>query len=170
MKNLSTAVLCLCFVLSAFISSGQNQKIPLNEPDYNKPKVFQNLPDSISIDAAILSDLFNLSKGQAVVPSSSNRSSAANFQLRGEVVSKTDNAPANALSKSANLAAISSMIVKLSDYTGANFTVSKIVAADGTVQYTGRIINFKSGDLFVLKNINGKLMLIKKDYYALVNE
>lgn len=170
MKNSSTAVLCLCFVLSAFVSNGQNQKIPLNEPDYNKPKAFKNLPDSIIVDAAAISDLFTLSKGQTVAPLFSNRSSTASFQLRGEVVSKTDNVPENIKARSAGPAGLSSMILKLSDYSGANFTISKITNADGTVHYTGRIINFKSGDLFVLQNINGKLMLIKKDYYALVNE
>ena len=170
MKNSSTAVLCLSLVLSALVSNGQNQKIPLNEPDYNKPKIFQNLPDSIEVDAATISGLFNLSKGQTVAPSFSNRATTASFQLLGEVISKSDNMPLNVQARSASHAAISSMILKLSDYNGANFTISKITNTDGTVQYTGRIINFKSGDLFVLQTINGKLMLIKKDYYALVNE
>lgn len=170
MKNSSTTVLCLCFVLSAFVSKAQNQKIPLNEPDYNKPKAFQNLPDSISVDAATLSNLFTFSKGQTVAPSSFNRSTAPVFQFRGEVISKSNNVSLNEKSRSLSSSSLSSMILKLSDYTGANFTVSKITNADGSVHYTGRIINFKSGDLFVLQNINGKLMLIKKDYYALVNE
>ncbi|MBS1919048.1 MAG: hypothetical protein JST17_02235 [Bacteroidetes bacterium] len=170
MKNSGTAVLCLCFVMSAFITRGQNQKIPLNEPDYNKPRVFQNLPDSILLDAATVSDLFNLSKGQTITPESFNRSGTAVFQLRGEVVSKSENTPSNILARSAGVAAISSLILKLTEYNGANFTISKIKNPDGTVRYTGRIINFKSGDLFVLQNNNGKLMLVKKDYYALVNE
>jgi hypothetical protein len=170
MKNSSTAVLCLYFVLSAFVSRGQNQKIPLNEPDYNKPKIFQNLPDSIPVDAATLSNLFTVSKGQTVAPSFTNRSTSASFQLRGEVISKSDNTPLNVQSRAASHAAISSMILKLSDYNGANFTISRITNPDGTAQYTGRIINFKSGDLFVLQTVNGKLMLVKKDYYALVNE
>ncbi|MBS1634111.1 MAG: hypothetical protein JST10_16220, partial [Bacteroidetes bacterium] len=78
--------------------------------------------------------------------------------------------PANTQARTANPASISSMILKLSDYAGSNFTLSKTTNAEGKTNYTGRIINFKSGDLFVLQNIDGKLMLIKKDYYALVNE
>jgi hypothetical protein len=170
MKNPSTAVLCLLFVLFAFISNGQTEKIPLNEPDYNKPKIFGDLPDSIEVDAATISGLFNLAKGATIAPSFSNRSTTANFQLRGEVVSKSDNTPTNGLARSAGHGAINSMILKLTDYNGANFTISKITNPDGTVQYKGRIINFKSGDLFVLQNVNGKLVMVKKDYYALVNE
>lgn len=170
MKNSITALLSSCILAFSFSAFGQAQKIPLNEPDYNRPKAFQNLPDSISVDEGTLAGLFNLSKGQKAAPKFSNRNTASEFQLRGEVVSKSDNTPLNAQAKSAGSGSLSSMIMKLSDYAGSNFTISKITDPDGSIRYTGRIINFKSGDLFDLKNINGKIMLIKKDYYALVNE
>lgn len=170
MKNLSISVFCIFLVLSVFSGYGQEQKIPLNEPDYNKPKVFHNLPDSIPVSDATLSGFFNLSKGEKIVPKYQNRSEVPGFLFRGEVVSKSDDMPANTKARSAGPASIRSMIVKLTDYKGSNFTISKITEADGTIRYTGRIINFKSGDLFILEKVNGNLMLIKKDYYALVNE
>ena len=171
MKNASTAVLCLSLVLSAFVSNGQNQKIPLNEPDYNRPKIFQNLPDSIPVDANTLSGLFNAAKGESVAPTFANRSSAATFLLRGEIISKTDNTTNNLQSRNVNqVSNTSTLILKLSDYNSTNFTLSKITSPDGTIKYTGRIINFRSGDLFVLQNVNGNLVLVKKDYYTLVNE
>lgn len=170
MKNLSSAVLSLCLVLSTFVIHGQEQKIPLNEPDYNKPKIFQNLPDVIPVDVSFLSGLFTVSKGQTVTPSAYNRPTIASSFLRGEVVSKSDDKPSNLQARSAEPGSISSMILKLSDYTGANFSLSKISDPDGNIRYTGRIINFKSGDLFVLQNVNGEFFLIKKNFYDLVNE
>ncbi|MBS1633816.1 MAG: hypothetical protein JST10_14725, partial [Bacteroidetes bacterium] len=93
MKIVSITVLSFLFIFSAFRSWGQNEKIPLNEPDYNKPKVFQNLPDTIPVEASSLASLFSLSKGQKVAPDFSNKSATTGFQLRGEVISKSDDVP-----------------------------------------------------------------------------
>lgn len=162
MKNLSTSVLSLCFILSALCSFSQNQKIPLNEPDYNKPKLFQNLPDSIVIDVSTLDNICNAQKGQNISIGFSDRSSFFASQFRTDVISKSSGVFNNRNPKT--------VILNLPDYAGANFTVSKIVKPDGTTAYTGRIINFKSGDLFELENKNGQYILVKKNYYELVNE
>ena len=46
MKHLKLSGFCLlCMLFCATVSA--QDKVPLNEPDYNKPKLFNNLPDKI---------------------------------------------------------------------------------------------------------------------------
>ena len=49
MKYLLLPGLCLLFCFTCASTSAQN-KIPVNEPDQNKPKLFTNLPDKIPVD------------------------------------------------------------------------------------------------------------------------
>jgi hypothetical protein len=43
MKNLRTTLIGVCITLSSFAATAQNNTVPINEPDYNKPKLFQHL-------------------------------------------------------------------------------------------------------------------------------
>lgn len=49
MKTIRTTVLCVCITLYNLSSFAQEQKILINEPDYNKPKLFSHLPDKIPV-------------------------------------------------------------------------------------------------------------------------
>jgi hypothetical protein len=66
MKNLRTPVLCACLMLSSLLSIGQTNKVPLNQPDYNRPKLFSNLPERISINPDSFLDLQNRQAGTSV--------------------------------------------------------------------------------------------------------
>ena len=159
MKNFRTAMLCVCIALCSLCSSAQkqDQSIPFNKPNYNKPKLFINLPDSISISVDNLNSLFNTQLGRA---SSLNLSDNSTFRFEGQVMSTS--------SKYGNT--IKSVVIRSTNYNGATLTISKTMNADGTISYSGRIISFQSGDLFELQNKDGHLTLVKRNFYDLVNE
>lgn len=158
MKNLRTTVLCAVLALSATGSFAQekNKAVPVNEPDYNRPKLFAGLPDKIQVSAETLGSLFNTALGRSA---SITVSEESHFQFNGEVISSGI--------KSQN---VQSVVIRSTNYNGAVFSVSKTNNADGTVSYRGRIISFKHGDFYNLENQNGQYTLVKKNYYDLVNE
>jgi len=144
-------------MLFSFCTYAQDQKLPVNEPDYNKPKLFNSLPDYVQVNIANLSALLNSPLGHDV---SINLGSNSPFIFEGHVVSTA--------SKYENT--IQSVVVRSTNFPGARLTFSKITNADGTFSYTGRIISFQHGDLFELQNQNGQFALIKKKFNDLVNE
>lgn len=157
MKNLRTPVLCTCLMLFGLFSMAQVQKIPINEPDYNKPKLFSNLPDKISFNPDGFLGLMNKQPGVAISASLSDKQQ---IPFEGTVVS----------SVTGNEGKMQSVVIKSTNYNGAIFSMSKVTNDDGSVTFNGRLISFKHGDAFVLQKTEGHYMLIKKNYYDLVNE
>jgi hypothetical protein len=159
MKNLRTTLIGVCITLSCLSATAQNNTVPINEPDYNKPKLFQHLPDVITVNVEDLNSLLNKQVGKSISINLADKSQSA-FQLEGEVVSETlqpDNGS-------------QTISIRSSNYPGASFTLSRITNLDGTVRYSGRIISFKHGDLLELQQRNGQWMLVKRNFYDLVNE
>ncbi|HUR64821.1 MAG TPA: hypothetical protein VMZ03_00600 [Chitinophagaceae bacterium] len=154
MKNLRTAVLCAGIALCSLGSYAQGT-VPVNEPDYNKPKLFSQLPDKIQVNTADLASLFNTSVGKATNLAFADDT---HLQFEGEVIS------------SGNQNTLQSMVIRSTNFNGARFTLSRITNPDGSVTYRGRIISFKHGDLLELQNQNGQYVLVKKNFYDLVNE
>ncbi len=155
MKNLRTFLLCACIALCALSASAQNESVPLNEPNPNKPKLFAALPDLIPVNINSFTDLLNSEVGTSVnIPVNSA------FRFQGQVVSTA--------SKYEN--SIRSMVIRSVNYTGARLTFSRITNADGSVSYTGRIISMDHGDLYELQNIEGQYSFKKKNFYDLINE
>ncbi len=159
MKSLRTTILCVSISLCSLCSFAQkpDQSIPFNKPNYNKPKLFSNLPDSISISIDNLNSLFNTQVGRA---SSVYLSDNSIFKFEGLVMSTS--------SKYGNT--MNSVVIRSTNYNGATLTISKTMNADETISYSGRIISFQSGDLFELQNKDGHLTLVKRNFYDLVNE
>ncbi|HOZ69175.1 MAG TPA: hypothetical protein PLU11_09155 [Chitinophagaceae bacterium] len=157
MKTFRATMLCVVLTLSAIVSNSQEQKIPLNEPDQNKPRLFSNLPDKIPVTLTNIDNILSAPVGR----NSQFRLSEDNtLQFAGEVVSTA--------SKYNN--SIQSVVIRSDDFNGARLTISKITNPDGSIRYSGRIISFKHGDLYELENQDGQLVLVKKNYYELVNE
>lgn len=158
MKNLKLSGICLLWMMYSAIASAQG-KIPLNEPDNNRPKIFSSLPDQIPVD---INELKNFVHGSneagAGVQLRSANSKLSGFS--GKIVSSASKFQNN----------MRSVVVRLDNFNGATLTLSSSEQPDGTVIYTGRIINFKSGDLYELQKVNDAYFLIKKNYYELVNE
>ena len=156
MKNTSTLVISMIFSCITILTQAQEKSIPINEPNYNKPKLFQNLPDKIAVDASTLESLFRLDVNHAA------NINTTGIQIQGNVSSK--NSIRNDVTQS------STIIIGLTNYPGANFTLTKTSNPDGTISYAGRIISFQHGDLFELQNQKGNWALVKRNNYELINE
>lgn len=157
MKNLRTAVLCAGLALCSLGSYAQEKPALVNEPDYNKPKLFTGLPDQVQLNTEDLGNLFNaqLGRGTSLQLSDDNQ-----FRFEGEVVSSG--------SKYQNT--LQSVVIRSTNFNGANLTVSRVTNADGSVVYRGRIISWAHGDLYELQQRDGKYLLVKRNFYDLVNE
>jgi hypothetical protein len=157
MKNLSIAVLGMCCMLCNLCSSGQVNnvpiKVPLNEPDYNKPKLFADLPDRVNFNPGNLSNLFDLQVGQSV-----NIPVSPGVDFSGQVVSKSDDP------KSA------SVVVRLTNRVGARLVFTKITDSDNTVKYIGRIISLQHGDSYEIVSENNQYYFKKQGLYDLIAE
>jgi hypothetical protein len=160
MKNLRTSFLCACITICSLGSAAQQQDhtIPINQPNLNKPKLFQALPDNVPVSIDNLATLLKTPMGSTV---GINLSDKVTFRFEGQVIS--------AVSKYNNT--IQSVVINSTNYPGARLTLSRISNGDGSVSYTGRIVSFKHGDLFELKKQqDGSFILIKRNFYELVNE
>jgi hypothetical protein len=117
----------------------------------NKPKQFSSFPEVINCSEQQLASIFNAAPGQNI-----NLSFSDNFTFSGTVKSN--------LVKYANL---QSAVIVSPDYSNTVFGVSKIINADGSLSYTGRIINKNYFDGFELKKNtagNYQLKKIETDY------
>jgi hypothetical protein len=158
MKNLRTSLLFVCIAFSGMYSFAQTtQALRNSDPNSNKPKLFQSLPENISVSVDNLNNLVNTPVGNSV---SVNLSDNSQFQFEGQVVSSSTKEDNN----------IQTVVIRSTNYNGARLTLSKITNADGTITYSGRILSFQHGDLLELKNQNGHFTLAKRKFNDLVNE
>lgn len=148
--------LALCTGIISVGAAAQTSTVPQNEPDYNKPRLFQNYPEKIAINTDAFTFLFKAAVGSTV----ETTIGGSNFRFAGEVVS--------AASKYENR--IISVVIRSSNFPGACLTLSKLTNQNGVVSYTGRIISKDHGDVYVLKQENGTFSMNKKNYYDVVNE
>lgn len=158
MKNLRTKLFCAFITLFSLNSAVQAQQIPLNEPDYNKPRLFDNLPAEIPISIDKLNSLVNERTGTSISTNISSGVVTAPFQ--GQVISS--------VSKYADK--LQTVVIKSTNYHGATLYISKVTLEDGRIKYNGHLMSFQHGDLYILQQKNGEFSLVKKNYYDLVNE
>ena len=154
MKYLKPGILCLFTICICAITSAQKILNP-KEPEIKKARLFNDIPDRVSVVASKLTPLLALKKGEITSISFSDK-----ITFKGTVAStasKYDDA-------------IRSIVIKLDDCPGATLTVSRIKKADGTEYYRGRIISFQHGDCFELKTENGQYILVKKNFEDMVND
>ena len=136
----------------------QEKAIP-NVPDYKKPALFVSFPDKIPVDVNELRSLFSTdaARGNDAVLSFADKKLPG---FNGKIVSMS--------SKYNN--SIRSVVIRSTHFNGATLTLSSSTTTDGAARYTGRIISFQHGDLFVLQKENEQYYLIKKKYHELINE
>lgn len=152
MKNLSTAVLSVCITLCSLCAAAQKD-VPINEPDYNKPRLFADLPDRINFNPANLTNLFQLQVGQTA-----NIPLTGSFTLTGVVVSTANNDN------------VISVVIKSTNRIGARLTFTRVVNDNKTVKYIGRIMSLQHGDVYEIVSENNQYYFQKKGLYDLVNE
>ena len=148
----------LLFIIFTATSFAQN-RATINEPDYNKPALFANFPDKIPVTIDELKSLFSndAAKGKDVAFNFADRKLPG---FNGKLISIT--------SKYNN--SIRSVVIRSTNFNGATLTLSSSTTTDGAASYTGRIISFQHGDLFVLEKQNDQYFLIKKKFHELINE
>ncbi len=147
----------LLLFISFLQAAAQEKKIPLTEPDYNKPKLFTSLPDMIPVTTEDMKQLLTGEEGQ---PASLRLDSKAIPAFRGAVTSRATKYEG----------AIQSVVLRSADFNGATLTLSAVKQPDGSVAYTGRIISMQHGDLFELKRTEEGYFFIKRNFYDLINE
>lgn len=158
MKNLISPVLCACLTICSLFSAAQTPKFTLNEPNYNKPRLFDNLPEVIPVSTANLDDLLNTKTGVSINTTFSSDVRTAPFE--GKVVSS--------VSKYADK--VQTVVIRSTNYNGATLSISKVTSDDGSIKYNGRLVSFQHGDLYVLQQKDGAFVLLKKNYYEVINE
>lgn len=155
MKSLKTGAICVLLSLCAFGANAQQTAAPFNEPDYNKPKIFADLPQRMQLNVDVLETLLNTEVGKNI-----NVFIAPGFNFHGVIVSKSD----------ASSAHTQSVVIKSINRQGATLTFTRNQNEEGGYSYLGRILSFKHGDAFEVAQEDGKLVLVKKELYDLFNE
>ena len=145
------ALLTICYLHS----SSQGTTPPVNEPDYNKPKLFSDLPDNLNLRLGDLETLLDLPEGAQV-----NATIANGLTLVGTVVSKSN--PADVSSKT--------VVIKSPTRHGTTFTFTRIKKDDGSFSYIGRMLSKGSGDALVIVKEGTNYLIRKKGYYEIINE
>jgi len=157
MTILKTGALCVllnAMALTAF--SQNNSKLYLvNKLDYNKAKLFSDLPQKFKIDIKSLESLLDLPVGEGV-----NMALTGNARYLGIVVSKSDNQDPN----------VKSVVIKSKNRQGSVFSFARIKNIDGTYMYSGRILSLNHSDAFELHRENGEYVLTKKHLYDIFME
>lgn len=153
MKTFKFIVLGALFSLSYFYSGAQEEKLPINQPNYNQPRLFDDVPQKVDVRISDMETLFNLSVGASVTAKFSKT-----FYLQGTVVSKS------------NDASVKSVVIKATNRRGAVFTFTQITDKEGNSVYRGRILSRDNSDAYELVKEDGNYFLKKKNYHELVTE
>jgi hypothetical protein len=150
---LKTFALGALLTLGYLHSTAQKASVPLNEPDYNKSKLFADLPQRMNLKVKEMEALFSLPVGTVI-----NTQATDQLKLQGTIVSKAEDAT------------LKSVVIRSTNKQGAIFTFTKIVSADGSYNYIGRMISRQHGDAFEIVKENGQYVLNKIGVYDLLSE
>lgn len=151
-KLLSTA-LAVC-LLSLHSFSQEINFRSAKEKEVNKTALFSNAAERVSISNNLIQNLFSLPAGKGTTIRFAN-----NLQLVGHVVTN-DQQP--------NL---QTFTMKCTNYPGALLTISKVTLQDGSVIYTGAILNQESKDIIMLeKDDAGNYAWQKKNLSDLIED
>ena len=154
MKKPKSIAIGVLFAL-CYLNLSAQETIPLNEQNYNKPQLFSDLPDRMSLDLSALQHLFSLSRGASI-----KQQLSENFVLKGIVVSKTEATPNSP---------VTTVVIRCTSRPGAVFTFTKVVI-DESVIYRGRILSRNNSDALDIVKINNQYFLQKKNYNDIMSE
>lgn len=161
MNNRQVSGIRLLYILCLFCSFSlqAQEKAPLREPDYNKPKLFNNLPASMQVDKQDLLNIISVStqKNQEIkLPLASGRVSPFTGKI-AHVYSEDDQQ-------------LRTITIQSTNFNGAMLTLSSVTNTDGTVSFVGRIFSYQHGDAFELQEKNNQYFWIKKNLREMMTE
>jgi hypothetical protein len=152
-RKLLSTVLATC-LLSLHSFSQEINFRSAKEKETNKKALFSNAAERVSIGTNFIQKVFELPKGKGTTIKF-----ADNLQLVGEVV--TNDLQPN----------LQTITMKCTNYTGALLTISKVTLKDGSVMYTGAILNQQSKDIIMLeKDATGNYAWQKKNLSDLIED
>jgi hypothetical protein len=106
---------------------------PLNQPVSNKPLLFASLPQKLECNLEEIDKLFMSEPSQKLQLQLNNQ-----LHLDGVVAEKVQQSPE-----------VLSINFKSVNYSGALFNISRIIQ-NGTIRYSGRIVNKENGDVLLM--------------------
>jgi len=136
-------------------SFAQEQKIPVNEPDYNKPKLFADLPQKMDLHVAAFENIFQQQVGSNVRLQVTDA-----LVFEGTIVSRSD----------AQDAGSRSIVIRSTNRQGATFTITQSNGTSGTPSYIGRIMSRNNSDAYEIAMEKGQYVLLKKNLYDMISE
>lgn len=157
MKFLKTSAIGVLLSVCMFQAEAQQdvKKLPVSQYDYNKPKLFKDLPERIKAPLKSFDNIFDLEIGKTV-----DLPFDGDFKFSGTVISKAEDAVAN----------VKNIVVKSTNRIGATLALSRIINADNTISYSGTIMSFQHADAYQVTYDNGLYFLVKKGLYDLFEE
>lgn len=152
-----TGLVLIALLFTTLANAQYKEHAPLNEPDFNRPRLFEKLPAEIPVSTAELNRLLS---GEITVGKQADTgdADAKLSPFKGTVVS------------AAKEQKMRSVVIRTEAFNGATLTLSSFTNPDGTVTYRGRIISFKHGDAYELQQRDNQYVLVKKNFYELVYE
>lgn len=154
MKQPIAGVIFFLLSLCSITTAAQKENL-INEPDYNKPQLFADLPQKFDVNIPALETLLDLPVGQAIdIPMVQNK------RYQGVVVSKS----------SPSDPAVKSVVINSTNKQGATFTFTRIRNEDGSFDYIGRIMSYNNSDAFELVKEGTSYRLVKRHLYDLFSE
>lgn len=150
-------LLYIICVFSGFSLQAQ-EKAPLREPDYTKPKLFNSLPATLQVNRQ---DLLN------IISPSSQKGQEIKLPLEGGKFSPFTGKIAYAFQDDQQLRTVT---IQSTSFNGAVLTLSSFTNTDGTVSFTGRIFSYQHGDAFELQEKNNQYSWVKKNLYEMMTE
>src|SRR5207245_1616180 len=108
MKNLKAIAMGFLLVSLCATAEAQDKKVPLNEPDRSKPRLFSDLPQKMNLDLKTVQPLLAYNMGSTV-----NLQLSDHFLFQGQVVSRS-----GSLSDS-----VISVVVRSSNRPGSTLTL-----------------------------------------------
>lgn len=154
MKTLTTVLFSVVISLGAF-RSGAQEKLPINQPNYNKPKAFDDLPKKMNVSISDMESIFDYSVGTTVTAKLTK-----GFPFKGTIVSRSGNGKSQ----------VQSVVINSTTRKDAVLTFTKIRIEDGSFVYRGRILNKESIDAYEIVKEDDNYVLEKKNYYEIVRE
>jgi hypothetical protein len=154
MKILKSGTLCVLLIACALGSMAQ-KTLPVSEPDYNKPRLFADLPQKFALNIKAFELLLDLPEGKTINVPLTDR-----LRYQGAIVSKSDPADTQ----------VQSVVIKSTNRLGSTFTFTRIRKEDGSYVYKGRLLSYKHSDAYEIQQENGQYILNKHHLYDLYSE
>jgi len=145
----------MAFLTVGYLHASAQETVPINQPDYNKPKLFSDLPAKLNLRLPDMEALLNLSVGTKV-----NTLVAEGLQLKGTVVSRSN----------PDDLSVKSVVINSFTRQGATLTFTRFTKDDGTYSYIGRMISKDAGDALEIVKEGTVYVIRKTGLYDLINE